>query len=248
MNRFLLQAHDCMLMIIDIQERLFNAMEEGFRPGLVRNARILLEASRVLDIPVLVTEQNPRVLGETIAELLGAGTRPWPLREDHVQLLAGRRNPEEHRGSGQADRHHRGNRGSCLRVPDRPRPAHGRVPGCGGFRRRVLAPGVRPARCAARDRPGRGPGLLHGDDRFHAPGKSRYHAIQEARTIFQVNGPGTGKHFASLHIRALKPRFLCDKGSPKHTSRHFWQDTRCPLKARMGPVGRRKNQEDDKWQ
>ncbi len=69
MNRFLLQAHDCMLMIIDIQERLFNAMEEGFRPGLVRNARILLEASRVLDIPVLVTEQNPRGLGETIAEL-----------------------------------------------------------------------------------------------------------------------------------------------------------------------------------
>lgn len=69
MNRFVLQVQDCMVMVVDIQQRLFSAMEEGLRPGVARNARILLEASRVLDMPVVVTEQYPRGLGETIPEL-----------------------------------------------------------------------------------------------------------------------------------------------------------------------------------
>ena len=63
MNKFLLQAEDCAVMVIDIQEKLFAAMDERFRSMLIRNCRILIEASQTLDMPIVVTEQYPWVWG-----------------------------------------------------------------------------------------------------------------------------------------------------------------------------------------
>lgn len=69
MNKFLLQTEDCAVILIDIQEKLFAAMDERFRSMLIRNCRILIEASQTLDMPIVVTEQYPKGMGGTIPEI-----------------------------------------------------------------------------------------------------------------------------------------------------------------------------------
>lgn len=67
MNKYRLNAQDCLLVIIDLQERLMVAMKD--RERVARNANMLLTAADLFDIPVIVTEQYPKGLGPTIAEL-----------------------------------------------------------------------------------------------------------------------------------------------------------------------------------
>src|SRR5919197_3375226 len=57
------------LVVVDVQERLFNAMDSERRDDMVRNITILGAAARRLGVPVLVTEQYPRGLGHTLPEL-----------------------------------------------------------------------------------------------------------------------------------------------------------------------------------
>lgn len=57
------------LVIIDVQERLFNAMDAERRDDVIRNIKILGVAARRLTLPVVVTEQYPRGLGRTLPEL-----------------------------------------------------------------------------------------------------------------------------------------------------------------------------------
>jgi len=57
------------LVVVDVQERLFNAMDAERRDDMVANVKILASAARRLDVPVLVTEQYPRGLGRTLPEL-----------------------------------------------------------------------------------------------------------------------------------------------------------------------------------
>ena len=73
----LARAADSVLVIIDLQERLAAAMVPASRTGVIRNVRILLEAATRLGVPVLVTEQYPKGLGPTVAqvvEMLPGGT------------------------------------------------------------------------------------------------------------------------------------------------------------------------------
>lgn len=63
----LVRAADSALAIIDVQERLAAVMPE--RDAVVRAAGILAEAAARLGIPVIVTEQVPKALGPTVAEL-----------------------------------------------------------------------------------------------------------------------------------------------------------------------------------
>jgi nicotinamidase-related amidase len=63
----LLQAERSLLLVIDFQGRLMPAISDG--PALVANARRLIDAAALLDVPVLATEQNPRGLGPTLPEL-----------------------------------------------------------------------------------------------------------------------------------------------------------------------------------
>jgi nicotinamidase-related amidase len=51
-------AHS-VLVVVDVQERLFNAMDAERRDDMVANVKILVSAARRLDVPVLVTEQYP---------------------------------------------------------------------------------------------------------------------------------------------------------------------------------------------
>jgi nicotinamidase-related amidase len=57
------------LLIVDFQARLMPAIEDG--SAAVANARRLLQAADMLDVPVLFTEQNAGGLGPTRPELAG---------------------------------------------------------------------------------------------------------------------------------------------------------------------------------
>lgn len=60
------------LSVVDYQERLFAVMDTAHRERALQNVRILLEAARVLSIPVVATEQYPKGLGRTIPEVVEA--------------------------------------------------------------------------------------------------------------------------------------------------------------------------------
>jgi nicotinamidase-related amidase len=55
------------LLLVDLQERLMPAMADT--EPLAHNVEVLLQAARVLDVPVLASEQYPAGLGPTIAML-----------------------------------------------------------------------------------------------------------------------------------------------------------------------------------
>jgi nicotinamidase-related amidase len=57
------------LVITDVQERLFAAMDAERRDQMIRNLKILLTAARRLGTPIVVTEQYPKGLGRTLPEL-----------------------------------------------------------------------------------------------------------------------------------------------------------------------------------
>jgi nicotinamidase-related amidase len=65
--------------IVDVQERLFNAMDAERRDDMVGNVKILASAARRLEIPVVLTEQYPKGLGRTLPEVkaLLADTPPF---------------------------------------------------------------------------------------------------------------------------------------------------------------------------
>jgi nicotinamidase-related amidase len=69
MNKYLLRTEDCMLMVVDIQQKLFASMEEGFKETFLRNSIILMESAKALGLPIVVSEQYPRGLGSTIDEV-----------------------------------------------------------------------------------------------------------------------------------------------------------------------------------
>ena len=56
------------LLVVDFQSRLMPAIEDG--PVVVHNARRLVDAAKLLRVPVLLTEQNAKGLGGTLPELL----------------------------------------------------------------------------------------------------------------------------------------------------------------------------------
>lgn len=67
----LLSAAQSTLVIVDFQARLMPAIHDGAR--ILANARRLADAAGLLAVPILMTEQNPASLGNTVAELSGAG-------------------------------------------------------------------------------------------------------------------------------------------------------------------------------
>ena len=57
------------LVVVDVQQRLFNAMDAERRDDMVANVKILVSVARRLGVPVLVTEQYPKGLGPTLPEV-----------------------------------------------------------------------------------------------------------------------------------------------------------------------------------
>ena len=63
----LMSRGDCALLVIDVQEKLLPAIADG--PRVVWNIRRLIDAAKILGLPVAATEQYPRGLGPTVAPL-----------------------------------------------------------------------------------------------------------------------------------------------------------------------------------
>lgn len=57
------------LVVVDMQERLVNAMPEEAMRNVAKNCNILLQSAVLLDVPSLYTEQYPQGLGGTLPEL-----------------------------------------------------------------------------------------------------------------------------------------------------------------------------------
>ncbi|MBF0606991.1 MAG: hydrolase [Magnetococcales bacterium] len=70
LDRFVIKPRGSALVIVDIQDKLVAAVEEADR--VVANALHLIELSRLYDIPVLITQQYPRGLGQTVPALRDA--------------------------------------------------------------------------------------------------------------------------------------------------------------------------------
>jgi nicotinamidase-related amidase len=67
LDNFILNREDAVLLIVDIQERLAVVMKD--RDRVVRNCQHLIELAKMINIPVVVTEQYPKGLGRTVPEL-----------------------------------------------------------------------------------------------------------------------------------------------------------------------------------
>ena len=68
-QRYFLNAEDSVLVVIDVQERLCKAMDQQVLGGLAASTGVLLESAAELQVPVVITEQYVKGLGETLAEL-----------------------------------------------------------------------------------------------------------------------------------------------------------------------------------
>ncbi len=66
----LLDVDNSILVVVDIQSKLLAAMQENDAADMVKNASRLLDAAKILDVPVLLTEQYPKGLGPTAREII----------------------------------------------------------------------------------------------------------------------------------------------------------------------------------
>jgi nicotinamidase-related amidase len=64
---YLCETSKSTLIIIDLQEKLMPVIADGAE--IVKRALILAKAARLLDVPVLGTEQQPLRLGHTVPEI-----------------------------------------------------------------------------------------------------------------------------------------------------------------------------------
>lgn len=62
----MLKASDALVIMIDMQEKLVNATNAE---NEVKQAEKIIKTAEILNIPVLVSEQYPKGLGQTLAEL-----------------------------------------------------------------------------------------------------------------------------------------------------------------------------------
>ncbi len=63
----MLNQNDCCLVVVDVQGKLAQLMHD--KETLFKNIRILIQAAKILEIPILWCEQVPAALGSTIPEI-----------------------------------------------------------------------------------------------------------------------------------------------------------------------------------
>ncbi|MCE5195070.1 MAG: hydrolase [Nitrospiraceae bacterium] len=66
-HKFFINKENAIIVIVDIQEKLVQAMKE--KDKVVNNCSHLIECGRIQCIPIVVTEQYSKGLGPTISEL-----------------------------------------------------------------------------------------------------------------------------------------------------------------------------------
>ena len=66
----MLNKENCIFAIIDVQDKLVKAAKGG--ESLAENVSKVAKAAQILDIPVIITEQYPKGLGATVAQVKNA--------------------------------------------------------------------------------------------------------------------------------------------------------------------------------
>jgi nicotinamidase-related amidase len=79
MKKYFLDKNDTALVIIDIQERLAAIMKQ--REAVVNNSLHLIEIAKIMNIPIVITEQYPKGLGRTVKEIVNAVPDYKPLEK-----------------------------------------------------------------------------------------------------------------------------------------------------------------------
>lgn len=69
-----LSSAEVQLLVVDVQERLIVAIRDA--QAIIRQIERLLDAARILEIPVLATEQYPKGLGPTVEPIAARLTEP----------------------------------------------------------------------------------------------------------------------------------------------------------------------------
>lgn len=63
----MLEIQNCCLVVVDVQGKLAQLMVD--KESLFKNVRILIQAAKILDIPILWCQQVPEALGPTVPEI-----------------------------------------------------------------------------------------------------------------------------------------------------------------------------------
>ena len=71
------------LVLVDVQDKLCGAMAPERLPSMLRACSILLQAARLLEVPVIYSEQYPQGLGATHTELT-----PWLDPDQRIEKLS----------------------------------------------------------------------------------------------------------------------------------------------------------------
>ncbi len=71
-SRFILERDQAVLVVVDVQERLVPAMDPDRYAEVLRNIDFVLKSARLLEVPVVGTEQYPRGIGHMVPELADA--------------------------------------------------------------------------------------------------------------------------------------------------------------------------------
>ena len=78
---FKLKRDDAVLVVVDIQKKLVKIMPEKPYEKILKNNIRLVKASKILNVPVLYTQQYTKGLGETVDELKEL------MDKEHVEKL-----------------------------------------------------------------------------------------------------------------------------------------------------------------
>lgn len=87
MKDYTINHQDSLLLIIDIQDRLFQAMSVEVQNVLKKNCSILLQTAKEFNIPLIITEQYRKGLGETIPDLKNIMTASANLEKIHFNCM-----------------------------------------------------------------------------------------------------------------------------------------------------------------
>ncbi|MBO9550059.1 hydrolase [Pseudomonas sp.] len=82
----LIEHHKATLLVVDIQEKLIGAMSDP--QGTRARARWLLAACNDLELPIVISEQYPKGLGHTLAELTAVAPAAEVVEKTHFSCVA----------------------------------------------------------------------------------------------------------------------------------------------------------------
>lgn len=79
MDKFKIDRNDCLFLVIDVQKNLSDAMKKEVINMVEANVNLIINASKILNVPVLITEQYHKGLGATLESItanLGTDFKP----------------------------------------------------------------------------------------------------------------------------------------------------------------------------